>query len=192
MRFFYARVSTVDQNLERQLNMAEEQQVDEVITDKQTGKTREREGLMQLLGKVREGDVVIVESISRLGRKTLDILEIVKEIEAKGAVFVSLKENMDTSTATGKAMFQMMCVIAELEHSLIVERTAEGMAAAKRRGVKVGRPRRSKEDIEFALRLYDSQEYSIAEIVRRTGISQSALYKYLKERDAKRFQEQQK
>ena len=93
---------------------------------------------------IRKGDTVVVEGISRLGRKTLDILNIIQQFEETGIQFVSLKENMDTRTPTGKAMLQMMCVIAELERNLIVERVKEGLEASKKRGKKLGRPKLEK------------------------------------------------
>jgi DNA invertase Pin-like site-specific DNA recombinase len=123
-----------------------------------------------------------VESISRLGRKTLDILNIIQQLEEIGVQFISLKENMDTRTSTGKAMFQMMCVIAELERNLIAERVKEGLEASKKRGKTLGRPKLNKEKLTVALRMYDSNEYSIKEIVSSTGISQGSLYRAINKR----------
>ena len=114
---------------------------------------------------IRKGDTVVVESISRLGRKTLDILNIIQQFEEMEVQFVSLKENMDTGTSTGKAMFQMMCVIAKLERNLIADRVKEGLEASKKRGKKLGRPKLDKDKLTIALRMYDSNEYSIKEIV---------------------------
>jgi len=96
--------------------------------------------------------------------------------------FISLKENMDTKTSTGKAMFQMMCVIAELERNLIAERVKEGLEASKKRGKTLGRPKLNKEKLTVALRMYDSNEYSIKEIVSSTGISQGSLYRAINKR----------
>jgi DNA invertase Pin-like site-specific DNA recombinase len=114
----YARVSTVDQNLDRQISMLSEYGCEKIVKEKFTGTIKDRSGLNQLFEVIRKGDTVVVESISRLGRKTLDILTIIQQFEEMGVQFVSLKENMDTRTSTGKAMFQMMCVIAELEREL--------------------------------------------------------------------------
>ncbi|MEI5877309.1 recombinase family protein, partial [Bacillus paranthracis] len=115
----YARVSTIDQNLDRQIHSLTEYGCEKVIQEKFTGTIRKRQGLINLFDVIRKGDTVVVESISRLGRKTLDILSIIQQFEEIGVQFVSLKENMDTGTPTGKAMLQMMCVIAELERNLI-------------------------------------------------------------------------
>jgi len=96
-----------------------------------------------------------------------------------------LKENLDTSTPTGQAMFQMMAVIAQLERDLTVQRVNEGLASAKSRGVKLGRPIMDKQKVKDALRLYDSGQYSVKDIIRITGISQGSLYRKIKERESK-------
>ncbi|NDI36291.1 recombinase family protein [Chengkuizengella sediminis] len=181
----YARVSSQDQNLDRQMNMLTEYGCEKIVEEKFTGTIKERSGLNQLFEVIRKGDTVIVESISRLGRKTLDILNIIQQFDETEIKFVSLKENMDTGTSTGKAMFQMMCVIAELERNLIAERVKEGLDASKRRGKKLGRPKIDKDKINIALRMYDSKEYSIKEIIDATGISQGSLYRAINARKYK-------
>ncbi|HDX9614537.1 TPA: recombinase family protein [Bacillus toyonensis] len=178
----YARVSTFDQNLDRQIDALTKYGCEKIIKEKSTGTTRERQGLTSLFDVIRKGDTVVVESISRLGRKTIDILAIIQQFEEIGIQFVSLTENMDTGHPTGKAMLQMMCVIAELERNLIAERVKEGLEASKRRGKKLGRPKLEKEKLSIALRMYDSKEYSIKEIVEATGISQGSLYRAINQR----------
>ncbi|MBU4642980.1 recombinase family protein [Bacillus toyonensis] len=178
----YARVSTFDQNLDRQIHSLTEYGCEKIIQEKFTGTIRERQGLIKLFDVIRKGDIVVVESISRLGRKTLDILSIIQQFEEIGIQFVSLKENMDTRTPTGKATLQMMCVIAELERNLIAERVKEGLEASKKRGKKLGRPKLEKEKLSMALRMYDSNEYSIKEIIEGTGISQGSLYRAINKR----------
>lgn len=88
-----------------------------------------------------------------------------------------MKEQIDTRTFTGKAMFQMICVIAELERNLIAERVKEDLEASKKRGKKLGRPKVDKDKISLAFRMYDSNEYSIKEIIEGTGVSQGSLYR---------------
>lgn len=185
MRIAYARVSTDQQELHRQLDALEKVGYDRLIQEKYTGTKKDREGLQQLLDIVREGDAVIVESISRLGRKTLDILSTIEELTNKGIIFISLKENMDTTTPTGKAMLGMMAVIAQLERDLIVQRTKEGLDSAKKRGVKLGRPKLDEQKVQDALKLYDEENHSIKEIIRITGISQGKLYKEINNRQLK-------
>ncbi|WP_399631686.1 recombinase family protein [Sporosarcina sp. SG10008] len=181
-RIAYARVSTLQQELHRQTDALEAYGYDQLITEQYTGTKKDRDGLNQLLETVREGDTVIVESISRLGRKTLDILTVVEQFSNMGVKFVSLKESMDTSTPTGKAMLQMMMVIAELERNLTVERVKEGLASAKARGKKLGRPTVDSDVITSALRLYDSNEWSIKDIIKTTGVSQGSLYRAINKR----------
>ncbi|WP_100408449.1 recombinase family protein [Bacillus solitudinis] len=184
-RIAYARVSTQDQYLDRQLEALEKYGYDKLITEKFTGTKKDREGLNDLLTRVEEGDTVVVDSISRLGRKTLDILNIVEELDSMGVTFVSLKENMNTSTSTGKAMFQMMCVIAELERNMIADRVREGLQSAKKRGKQLGRPKLDNDKVSVAMRMYDSKDYTIKEIVEQVGISQGKLYKEINKRKLK-------
>ncbi|PEM46682.1 recombinase family protein [Bacillus toyonensis] len=178
----YARVSTFDQNLDRQIHSLREYGCEKIIQEKFTGTIRERQGLIQLFDVIRKGDTVVVDSISRLGRKTVDILHMIQQFEETGIQFISLTENMDTRNPTGKAMLQMLCVIAELERNLIAERVKEGLEASKKRGKKLGRPKIEKEKISIALRMYDSNEYSIKEIIEGTGISQGSLYRAINQR----------
>lgn len=185
MKIGYARVSKVEQNLDRQLDLLNQYGVDKIITKKFTGTKKDREGLNQLLDTIRENDTVIVESISRLGRKTLDILNVIQQFDSMGVKFVSLKENMDTNNPTGRAMLQMMCVIAELERNLIAERIKEGIEASKKRGTKLGRNPIEKDVIKTALTLYDSGDYSIKDVCKATGVSKSTLYRELDKRKAK-------
>ncbi|MCM3676562.1 recombinase family protein [Peribacillus simplex] len=185
----YARVSNIDQNLDRQITILSEYGCEKIVKEKFTGTIKDRKGLHQLFDVIRQGDTVVVESISRLGRKTLDILNIIQQLEEIGVQFISLKENMDTRTSTGKAMFQMMCVIAQLERNLIAERVKEGLEASKKRGKELGRPKLDKEKLAVALRMYDSKEYSIKEIVAVTGISQGSLYRAVNRRKLEEIKE---
>jgi len=178
----YARVSTQQQELARQLDALEKYGYDKMIQEKFTGTKKDREGLTKLMDSVRAGDTVVVESISRLGRNTLDILTTVEELDKMGVHFISLKENMDTTTPTGKAMFSMMAVIATLERDLIVQRTKEGLESAKKRGVQLGRPQLDDQKVKDALKLYDDGNHSIKDIIRLTGISQGKLYKEINKR----------
>ena len=178
----YARVSKEGQSINRQLDLLKENHAEEIIQEKISGTKKERPSIDQLMLMVRSGDQVIVESISRLGRKTLDILQLIQTLEEKGASFVSIKEYMDTTTPTGKAMLQMMGVIAELERNLIAERIKEGLKASQKRGTHVGRPKKDPEIIKTALKMYDSEEYSVKEITKATNIAQGTLYRAINNR----------
>lgn len=181
----YARVSTNEQELHRQLDALEAEGYDTIFKEKYTGTKKDRPELTRLRETVREGDTVIVESLSRLGRNTLDILTVVEEWSRQGVKFKSLKENLDSSNPTGKAMMGMLAVIAQLERDLIAERTREGLASAKKRGSKLGRPSLDKDKVKTALKMYDSGEYTVKEILTATGISQGKLYKEINNRKAK-------
>ncbi|WP_371019050.1 recombinase family protein [Pseudalkalibacillus sp. JSM 102089] len=185
MKIAYARVSTEEQNLDRQLKVLDEFGYDKLITEKFTGTKGDREGIIRLKDMAREDDIIIVESISRLGRRTTDILNLMEYFKLNGIKFISLKEKLDTTSAAGTAMMQIFCVMAELERNLIAERIKEGQAASKKRGKHIGRPKVSPEKVRQALTLYDSGEWSIKEITEEVGISQGKLYKEINKRKYK-------
>lgn len=139
MKVMYQRVSTIDQNLARQKQWANRYSVEKVFADKCSGKNAKRPELEKMLEFVREGDFVIVESIDRLARCVKDLLEIVGKLKAKQVQFISIKENIDTSTPTGKFCLRLFGSLAELERDTIRERQMEGIALAKERGVYKGR-----------------------------------------------------
>ena len=137
----YVRVSSVDQNRERQRAALQGHQIDRWFEESLSGKNMARPQLQELLQYIREGDTVYVSEFSRLGRSTADLLEIVKRIEGKGATLVSLKENFDTHSAAGKLQMTMLAAISEFERAMILERQAEGIAIAKKKGKYKGRKR---------------------------------------------------
>jgi len=178
----YARVSQEGQILDRQIDILNEYGIETLITEKYTGTTKERPGIEKLLLSIRKNDVVVVESISRLGRTTLDLLNLLDIFEEKQVKFVSLKENMDTSTPTGRAMLQMLSVISELERNLLAERIREGVQASRKRGRLPGRPRTSQQKLSMAIRMHSSGEYAVKEILETVQISQGTFYRELNRR----------
>lgn len=130
-RIAYIRVSTAEQNTARQDIKFEG--YDKVFTEKASGKNTDRTELNKMLDYVREGDSVTVESYSRLARNTKDLLTIVDQLKEKGVAFISLKENVDTSTPQGEFMMQVFASLAEFERKQTLQRQAEGIEAAKRR-----------------------------------------------------------
>ena len=179
--FGYARVSTEQQNLDRQLDALKNYGCDVIFNEKITGTKRDRPELEKLLDRMTVGDTVVVESLSRLGRSTKDLIELTELFEQNGVHLVSLKEQIDTSTATGKLLFTLMSAIAQFERDVIADRTREGLAAARARGRNGGRPRINSEDIKKAIKLYRTKQYSIKEIEELTGVKKATLYRCLKE-----------
>ena len=132
MKVFYARVSTQEQNEARQMEAAKQCECEKVFLDKASGKNAERKELKAMLSFVRQGDTVVVSEISRLARNTADLLSLVNQLNEKGVAFVSLKENLDTNTPTGKFMLSIFAAMAEMERETILQRQAEGIAEAKK------------------------------------------------------------
>ena len=138
MNIAYVRVSTVDQNEARQIEALEKYGIERWYIEKISGKDANRPKLQEMLEYVREGDTVHIHDLSRLARSTADLLVIVDQLSKKGVHLVSNKENIDSSTPTGKLMLTMIGAINEFERTNILERTREGIAIAKREGVYKG------------------------------------------------------
>lgn len=181
--FGYARVSTEQQNLDRQLDMLEKYGVDHIYNEKMTGTKRNRPELEKLLERLTEGDTVVVESLSRLGRSTKDLIWLMETFNAKGVNLVSLKESIDTTTSTGKLLFTLMSAIAQFERDVIADRTREGLNSARARGRKGGRPRTDSDKLRKAIKLYNTQQYSLSEIEDMTGVKRSTLYRGIRSKN---------
>jgi DNA invertase Pin-like site-specific DNA recombinase len=187
--FGYARVSTTEQNLDRQIDLLKEYGVnnEDIYADKMTGTKSSRPALDELQKVLRESDIVVCESLSRLSRSTQDLLKILEYWQARGITFISIKEQIDFSTATGKLMLTLMAALSQFERDVIRDRVCEGLHSARARGRIGGRPCSDKKALEKAIKLYDAKTHSIKEIREITGISQSVLYRALKEREKNQF-----
>ena len=142
MKVAYERVSTTGQSTLRQEVMMQEHNIEKVFSEKVSGKDRDRPQLQKMLDFVREGDTVVIESISRLARSTRDFLNILDELEKKHVALVSLKEQIDTATPTGRFLVSIFAALAQLEREQILTRQKEGVAAQKAAGTYTGgRPR---------------------------------------------------
>ncbi len=139
MKVMYIRVSTTEQHEDRQLNEAVELGIEKTFIEKVSGKNRDRKELENMLAFVREGDTVYCSDISRIARNTKDLLDIVEELKEKKVNFISLKENIDTTTPTGQFMLTVFGAMYSLERENILSRQAQGIAIAKAKGVYKGR-----------------------------------------------------
>jgi len=182
MKFGYARVSTDEQSLDLQTDALDAAGCDKIFSEHVTGNGKKRQPeLERLLEQLREGDVLVVYKLDRLGRSTINLIKFVEDFRERGIELVSLTDNIDTTTAMGKAMFGIMACMAQMERDLLVERTNAGLKAARKRGRVGGRPRVDKRDTDRALKLYATREYSVGEIQEMTGVKPHTLYRRLRE-----------
>jgi DNA invertase Pin-like site-specific DNA recombinase len=177
----YARVSTMDQSLNMQLDSMEEYGCDEIFQEKMSGAKDDRPELMQALRILRAGDTFVVYKLDRLARSTKRLIEIADILKEKEVEFVSIQDKIDTGTAAGKAMFGMLSVLAEFERDIIRERTMAGLKAARARGRKGGRPKVNQQKLNQAMAMYHSKRLTVKEIQEATGISSATLYRALRE-----------
>ena len=181
----YVRCSTEEQNDARQKEALKDKDIDKWFIEKKSGKDTNRPQLQAMLEFIREDDTVWVEEFARLGRSTEDLLNIVKQIESKGAKFVSLKENMDTTTPAGKLYMTVMAAIAEFERAMILERQREGIAIAKKEGKYKGRKKIEVANIQMYYDKYMSRQGTKSSIAKELNISRNTLDKLFKELENK-------
>lgn len=178
----YARVSTKGQNLDRQIAALETAGCSRIFADKQSGKNAEREELQKALDYAREGDTLVVPALDRLGRSIQDLIFIVGGLRKRGIGFTSLHENLDTTTPGGRLVFHVFAALAEFIRELIVQGTHEGIAAARARGQRIGRPpAMTEEQILLARSMLANPEASVSSIAKLLDISRTTLYKYVPE-----------
>lgn len=182
MEVLYARVSTVEQNTDRQTVNSD---FERVFIDKMSGKSMERPQLQAMLDFIREGDEVVVHSMDRLARNVKDLLTLVEQIKEKGASLCFKKENMkffpkQKENPMQTLMMTMLGAIAEFERNLILERQREGIAIAKEKGAYKGSKKKlTPSQIEELNKIYLKKEISVAELGKKFGISRKSVYNYL-------------
>lgn len=183
MKVFYVRCSTEQQNESRQLKAAEEVKAEKIFIDKASGKNTQRKALKEMLDFVREGDIVITESISRISRSCKDLLNIIDTLTEKGVEFVSLKENIDTQTVQGKFMLTVFGAMAELERENILQRQREGIEIAKAEGKYKGKPKKDLDLNEFKSLCMEwrAGERTAVSIMKHFSISSQTFYRRVKE-----------
>ena len=181
MKVAYIRVSTEGQNTARQEEAMKGLGVERCFIEKISGKNTDRPQLKAMMDFVREGDSLIVESYSRLARSTHDLLEIVDALSKKGVAFVSLKENIDTTTPQGKLMLTIFAGLAQFERECLLQRQAEGIAIAKANGVYKGRkPVDTPDNWEEVIEEWKSGKISAVEAMKKTGLTKATFYRMAK------------
>ncbi len=176
-RIGYARVSTDDQNLDLQRDALERAGCQSIYEEKISGKSADRPELEHCLRALRDGDTLVVWRLDRLGRSLPDLVKIVAELESRSVGFESITEKIGTDSAAGKLIFHVFAALAEFERNLIRERTHAGLAAARARGRKGGRPPKldQKQIREIRALLRDPQ-VRVSDVASRYGVSRTTLY----------------
>ena len=176
----YIRVSSIDQNTDRQEVALKELKVDKIFAEKLSGKNTNRPELHRMLDYVREGDTLYIESISRLARSTRDLLSLVKILQEKGVDLVSLKENIDTTTPQGRFILTIFAALSELERENILQRQREGIEIAKQNGKVLGRPViESPKDWDKVITLWNRGEITAREAMKRLNMNRGTFYRRL-------------
>lgn len=181
----YVRVSTVEQNEERQIEALKKHNIDRWFTEKVSAKDTNRPELQNMLDYAREGDTIFIHDLSRLARSTKDLLEIVELLQSKKINLVSNKEDININTPNGKLMLAMLGAIAEFERQNLLDRQREGIAIAKREGKYHGRKEIKIDNFEILYKKYKNREYTKSSLARELNISRPTLDKLIKEEESK-------
>ena len=181
MKIGYARVSTQDQNLDRQLDNLRAAGCERIFNEKMTGTRSDRPELKTMLLVLRSGDTLVIDSFSRLSRSTKDLLDLVDKLTAMNVHLVSLKENLDTTTATGKMMLTMLSALSQFERDLIAERTIDGLKAARARGRTGGRPKVGTDrDRKQAIAMHAANVMTNQELADRFHVSLATMNRWIR------------
>ena len=178
MKYGYMRTSKTTQELALQRDALEKYGVSEIYEEQVSG-VKNRPQLEKLLNKLQKGDTLVVWKLDRLGRTAKELVNLVDAFDKRGIHFVSLTENIDTVSPTGKFLVTILCAMAAMERDVLIMRTKAGLEAAKKRGRVGGRPKVPKDKVKEAITLYRSNEYSIAEICQKVQISRATLYRII-------------
>jgi DNA invertase Pin-like site-specific DNA recombinase len=176
----YARVSTPDQKLDLQLDALRQAGCERLFQDVMSSTRLDRPGLQAALSHLRPGDTFVIWKLDRLGRSVKGLITLTETLKTQGIAFVSLHDKIDTATALGEFFFHIIGAFAQLERSLIVERTQAGLAAARVRGRRGGRPRKvTKAKLRIAMAAMADRESNASEVARLIGINRTVLYRYV-------------
>jgi DNA invertase Pin-like site-specific DNA recombinase len=178
MKFGYARVSKNDQSLDVQVQKLTDAGCEEIFKEKVSGAKDDRTELNRMMDKLRKGDAVCVVRLDRLGRRMMKLIELINSFKEKGISFISLENNIDTTTPLGMVLFNMCAAFSEMERELIRERVKAGLDAAHKKGRKGGRPKAlTPQKLEILLSLKKSEEFSVSQICKIAGVTRSVYYR---------------
>ena len=181
-RIGYARVSSIGQNLDSQIDALQKAGCGKIFSDKMTGSHMGRPGWDQFLEYARPGDTLVVSELSRMTRSLMDLLTTAKVLEQRQINLVSLRENIDTTTATGRCFLSMMGAIHQMERELRAERAAAGRSSAKARGKTGGRPKTDPAKLENARILYENSDKTAAEVCEIAGVGRRKFFSHIAEK----------
>jgi DNA invertase Pin-like site-specific DNA recombinase len=187
MKIGYARVSTKDQSLNLQKDALKKAGCRKIYSEQISGTKTDRANLDEMIEHIRQGDIIVVWKLDRLGRSLRDLINLISKFQDLGVEFKSLQDNIDTTTPTGKLTFHLFAALAEFERDIISERTKAGLESARARGRKGGRPKglskKATDKARLAESLYNEKNNSIQEICEYLSVSKPTLYRYLRSRD---------
>ena len=182
LKIGYARISTLEQNLDLQIDALKKAGCEKIITDEISGSVADRPGIDKLKEILRKDDTLVVWRLDRLGRTLKHLIEWINELDEQNIGFKSLQESIDTTSSSGKLIFHIFGALSEFERNLIRERTRAGIDAARSRGRQGGRPKKlNKDKRQLAIDLYKGKKHSLRQICEMTGITKPTLYKYVRE-----------
>ena len=179
----YARVSSTGQSLEVQLQKLNDRKCERIYREKRSGRTAERPEFKACMNYLREGDTLVITKLDRLARSVAHLSQIAKEFEKEGINLIVIDQNIDTSTSTGRLLFNMLAAIAEFENDLRSERQIEGIAKAKQNGVKFGRPSKLTKEIKTEIIEKRSNGSTIGQIAKEYQLGEATIYRVLKSHD---------
>lgn len=185
MKYGYGRISTQkdEQKFDRQEDQLKEAGCERIFFERVSGTSKKKPELEKMLSQMQEDDELVCVSIDRLGRSTQQVLELITRLDERGIGLTSLKEGFAANSPQSRFFFTIVAAFSQLEVEMTRERVKEGLAAAKRRGKKLGRPRKN---MDTAIKMWQSKEYSISEICEAVGCSKQTLYNEVHRREIAR------
>ena len=190
MRLGYARVSTVDQNLQLQIDALNDARCERIYTEHASGVSRIRPELDRLFDSLRAGDTLVVWRFDRMGRSVSNLVSLVEKLQSMQVELISLTEGIDTSTPIGEAMFTIIAAFSQMERQILSERSRAGIASHRKNGNRWGKPSKfhNPDNVELARSLLREGTLSKAKIARRIGVHPVTLYRWFPGGEADNFQ----